>query len=196
MPEDFDPFPNVSPEQARAIFAQMMTTSALDNVDTIPEIETDEKPPQGDSCCEDLKMSMLDLDKRHGSESLLLGNDWITDGTESCEEALEFLNDAIGYGKFLLEDGGGYLSYDLAEGTYATEKEARHAHRMWVDSEQGQLEKKILAEMRQILEQYELCQGTKRGFGDVDHELFQASVDPFEYSWNMIIKELGGFEND
>jgi hypothetical protein len=194
MPEDFDPFSRLSEEQTRAVLVEMMSSSALDNVDTIPEVETDEKPPQGDSCCEDLKMSMLDLVKRHGSESLLLVNDWISDGTESCEEALEFLNSAIDYGIFLIEDGGGYLSYDLAEGEYATEKEAKHAHRMWVDSEQGQLEKKVLAEMRQILAQYELCQGTKRGFGDVDHDMFYASADPFEYSWNLIIKELGGFE--
>tara|TARA_R100000388_G_C7222444_1_gene149755 strand:- start:477 stop:1094 length:618 start_codon:yes stop_codon:yes gene_type:complete len=160
---------------------------------SMPEVDVEPLRQDGDSCCEDLILAMLDLDKRYGTKSLLLGHDWIIDGTESCEEAVGFLDSAISYGKYLLEDGGGYMEYGVAEGTYATEAEARHAHRMWVESDQGQLETKVLAEMREVKQQYEMCKGmANTGFeGAKEDEStgFYASDEPFEVSWDSIMKQ-------
>lgn len=159
----------------------------------MPEVDVEPLRQDGDSCCEDLILAMLDLDKRYGTKSLLLGHDWITDGTEPCEEAVGFLDSAISYGKYLLEDGGGYMEYGVAEGTYTTEAEARHAHRMWVESDQGQLETKVLAEMREVKQQYEMCKGmANTGFeGAKEDEStgFYASAEPFELAWDSIMKQ-------
>ena len=153
----------------------------------LPEIRVNENPPQSDACCDDLIAAMVDLANRHGHESLLLGHDWIWSTNESCEDAVEFLDSAIDYGKYLCEEGGGWMDYDLAEGTYATEDEARSAWLDFVNNEQGQLEVKVLAEMREIKQQYEMCKGTEGSFGDEDMG-FYASADPFERTWDLLVK--------
>jgi hypothetical protein len=172
----------------------MRSEEPVEIEEDLPEVRVNENPPQGSACCEDLIAAMLDLDKRYGSTSLLLGHDWISDGTESCELAVGFLDSAINYGKYLLDEGGGYMEYGVAEGTYATEAEARHAHRMWVESDQGQLETKVLAEMREIKQQYEMCKGTQ-GFGGEDMG-FYASADPFERTWDLLMKAPLDFDDD
>ena len=159
---------------------------------SMPEVDVEPLRQDGDSCCEDLILAMLDLDKRYGTKSLLLGHDWIYDGTEPCEEAVDFLDSAISYGKYLVEEGGGYMEYGVSEGDYATEAEAKAAWLEFVNNEQGQIEVKVLAEMREIKQQYEMCKSmANTGFeGAKEDEStgFYASDEPFEVSWDSIMK--------
>ena len=179
MPEDFDPFSHLSPEQARAIFAQMMTTSALDNVDTIPEVETNDMPLQGDKCCEDLRTELLRIENKYKETAAVVlfevGDGLAADG--DCEELVDSLDDLIGYAEHLLSR---YIDPDAKVMIHGIQPKPF-----------GSI-KECLVDLQQAKLEYEACK--MGGFGDVDHDMFYASVDPFEYSWNMIIKELGGFE--
>ena len=141
----------------------------------LPEVRVNENPPQGSACCEDLIAAMMDLDKRYGSTSLLLDHDWVHDGTESCEDAADFLDSSISYGKYLVEDDDYWREH------------GPNAQMEWLASDQGQLEAKVLAEMREIKQQYEMCKGTEGSFGNEDMG-FYASEDPFEIAWDMVIK--------
>jgi hypothetical protein len=99
------------------------------------------------------------------------------DDIVSCEDAVSFLDSQLSYGKYLLEDGD-YWEEDGLGGEARSE---------WMASEQAELESKILAEMREIKDQYEMCKGTEGSLGDDDMG-FYASADPFEIAWDQVIK--------
>jgi hypothetical protein len=179
MPEDFDPFSRLSEEQTRAVLAEMMSSSALDNVDTIPEVETNEMPPQGNKCCEDLRTELLRLKSKYQGTvaDLIFDYDMQHIDEATCEEVEEGLESSIQYVEHL-------LSKDIDPDARAM------LHRE--DPQPFTIFNECLEDLQQAKLEYEACK--MGGFGDVDHDMFYASVDPFEYSWNLIIKELGGFE--
>ena len=177
MPEDFDPFPNVSPEQARAIFAQMMTTSALDNVDTMPEVKVDDDG--GDKCCAEAKSKWITyLRKEFANERGESSTDDYEEFHESIIQAYEAM-DCDEFKMFISNIAGVQNNHPV----YSSHNERGRLGRT-ADS----------YEAERILTSWNACEfGAGEGAEDMG---FYASADPFEYSWNMIIKELGGFEND
>ncbi len=186
MPEDFDPFPNISPEQARAIFAQMVTTGAMDDVDTMPEIKVDDDG--GDKCCAEAKSKWItylteefakergmieyedEFNTRMQRDETKEYHDSIIEGYEAmdCDEFKQFLGNIAG----VMNDHPVYRSHnDRGRGLPRTSESYEAAR---------------------IMESWNACEfGAGEGAEDMG---FYASADPFEYSWNMIIKGLGGFE--
>ena len=169
MPEDFDPFPDVSPEQARAIFAQMMTTSALDNVDTMPEVKVDDDG--GDKCCAEAKskwLSLIDGSLEDSTPDGIELSNMIRQSYEnmSCEEFRDALENIAGIKN---TDKNRYPFHNKHGGRTMESRHAEHVLGEWNKCEFGASE-------------------------DAEDMGFYASADPFEYSWNMIIKGLGGFE--
>ncbi len=177
MPEDFDPFPNVSPEQARAIFAQMMTTSALDNVDVIPEIKVDDDG--GDKCCAEAKSKWIAyLEKKFNMEREMMFN--AADGLELHNSIIQNYEnmDCDEFKNFIGNIAGGINDHPV--------------YRSHNDRGRGLPRSNESYEASRIMESWNACEfGAGEGAEDMG---FYASADPFEYSWNMIIKELGGFE--
>ena len=161
----------------------MQSEEPVEIEEDLPEVRVNENPPQGSACCEDLIAAMMDLDKRYSSErgieSLILSHDWVHDGTESCEDAASFLDSAISYGKYLVDDDDYWKEH------------GPNAQMEWLASDQGTMESKVLQEMREIKEQYEMCKGTEGSFGDDDMG-FYASADPFEIAWDILTKGQTG----
>ena len=161
----------------------MRSEEPVEIEEDLPEVRVNENPPQGSACCEDLIAEVLGLIKRYPT-SLLVGETDVE--IVSCEDAVSFLDSQLSYGKYLLEDG------DYWDGI------GEDARSEWMASEQAQFESKILAEMREIKEQYEMCKGTEGSLGDDDMG-FYASADPFEIAWDILIKrqtELGEHHPD
>lgn len=180
MPEDFDPFSRLSEEQTRAVLAEMMSSSALDNVDIMPEIKVDDDG--GDKCCAEAKSKWITyLQNRFDGERRSMGDDSQNTHAElsnsiiqeyekmECDEFKQFLGNIAG----VVNDHPVYGAHnERGQGGLARTTESYEAAR--------------------IMESWNACEfGAGEGAEDMG---FYASADPFEYSWNLIIKELGGFE--
>jgi len=179
MPKDFDPFSHLSEEQARAVFAQMMTSSALDDTgtDTMPEIKVDDDG--GDKCCAEAKSKWITyLQNKFDKEGEMMGDreshselsNSIIQKYEKmdCDEFKQFLGNIAG----VINDHPVYGAHNDRPYNLPRTDESYEASR--------------------IMESWNSCEfGAGEGAEDMG---FYASADPFEYSWNLIIKELGGFE--
>jgi len=181
MPEDFDPFSGISEDQTRAILAQMMSSSALDDTgtDTMPEIKVDDDG--GDKCCAEAKSKWITyLQNRFDDERSSMSEESQTVHGEfsdsiiqeyenmGCDEFKQFLGNIAG----VVNDHPVYRAHNERGRSMPRTTESYEAAR--------------------IMESWNSCEfGAGEGAEDMG---FYASADPFEYSWNLIIKELGGFE--
>lgn len=184
MPKDFDPFSHLPEEQTRAVLAEMMSSSALDNVDTMPEIKVDDDG--GDKCCAEAKSKWLayletQFENERSSYSMPTHEFGLPDSAKDlqdsiiesyeqmdCDEFKQFLGNIAG----VINDHPVYGAHNERGRGLPRTTESYEAAR--------------------IMESWNACEfGAGEGAEDMG---FYASADPFEYSWNMIIKELGGFE--
>tara|TARA_R100001440_G_scaffold35191_2_gene54233 strand:- start:22179 stop:23687 length:1509 start_codon:yes stop_codon:yes gene_type:complete len=170
MPTDFDPFPDVSPEQARAIFAQMMTTSALDNVDTMPEVKVGDAG--GDKCCAEAKSK------------------WITYLTEQFDAENEMMGDKQSHRELSDSIIAKYEAMDCDEFKMFLENIAgvNNNHPVY----RAHNERKGLGrttesyEAARIMESWNACEF---GAGENAEDMgFYASDDSFEATWDSISK--------
>lgn len=184
MPEDFDPFSRLSEEQTRAVLAEMMSSSALDNVDTMPEIKVADDG--GDKCCAEAKSKWLAyLEKQFENERAayyMPTNEFgLPNAAKSLHDGLIVSYEQMECDEFKqrLENIAGV---ENNHPVYGAHNERGYGLPRTPES----------YEAARILANWNACEfGAGEGAEDMG---FYASADPFEYSWNLIIKELGGFE--
>ena len=201
-PQRPDYFMDVVPEGADLDLGEAMEDFSM------PEVDVNEIGGAGDKCCADLRNALTNLSAsslRHYNglsgemNEALHGSINFDEGLEraSCENLIEAVNDAISYGEYALEQGGNTVAYWKDYG-FRTEAHAMAEHRERLDDEDGRHEMDFLNQLRQLRLEYEACKMVGGGFdGARENEAtgFYASADPFERTWDLLMKAPLDFDS-
>lgn len=184
----------------------------LDNIDQMIQdsptmLDVNVVGGAGDECCADLRNGLANLKTwslNHYKglsgqmNEAVHGSIPFNEGIEgaSCETLVEALDDAISYGEYAFEEGGNTVAYWKDYG-FESEQHAMAEHRELLDDEDGKHEKEYLDRLRQLKLEYDACK--MGGFDDAkENEAtgFYASADPFERTWDLLMKGIDDDEND